>query len=564
MTSIHPQNRSRAWLWALLAAVGVVYFLTLPENHTEAEDALFYLVRIGNDSLEDKFHPNHLFYGFANYGFLSLWRAFGYPGTALWPARVVNILASLAALGALAAIVRRLRFSRPVGFLAVAGTAFSFAYWRYSNEPETYVIPLAFVVLSIHRLLLIRADPWRVRNHVILGALHAAAVLFHQQHALLGGPVFVAYLWIGARETRGHWVRLGSRFLVYGLVLSVVVFSSYLAVGYGVKGYGTVPEILVWAKGHARGAPVERWAADTAIRAVIGVGRATIGAHFLFAVPGIADLIDGRMPMYLLREERLLVRDLRPAEARVLLVLSMGLGLAAVALIWQGLRGPPQVQRPPGGRNSRWREFLLTVGGAYLLLYGVFTVWWEPQNIEFWIALVPLAFILAASVIQPRARARSVGVLAVGIPVCLFVVNLFGSILPQGDPERDYWRRFNAWFADHAGATDLVVSGGGYLCDAYIEFYSGAKTMSTVSAGTVHLSPEGLRERLREAVAEHGPRRVLVSSTVEAPSEEILLRRRVEDASSADFFDELRPYLTLIHEGPAQSVFVLGPAAWAD
>ncbi len=109
---------------------------------------------------------------------------------------------------------------------------------------------------------------------------------------------------------------------------------------------------------------------------------------------------------------------------------------------------------------------------AWAATYAVFFTWWEPLNIEFWIALwVPLAILLALPLAEspaPRERLH-VAVLVGG----LALVNLAGSMIPAGDDGDDYWRVRTQWYADNATRDDLVVTNN-YVQSNYVSYFSRA------------------------------------------------------------------------------------------
>src|SRR3712207_1781086 len=110
------------------------------------------------------------------------------------------------------------------------------------------------------------------------------------------------------------------------------------------------------------------------------------------------------------------------------------------------------IRRPPRStlfpyttlfRSGRARV-LAALCFVWLVPYVVFFIWWEPLNIEFWIApWVPLAILLALTFsawersVQHRYLPSAVVVVLVG---SLFTVNILGSVWPQHDPGDDYWR----------------------------------------------------------------------------------------------------------------------------
>ncbi|MFH0810659.1 MAG: hypothetical protein V2A77_09385, partial [Pseudomonadota bacterium] len=174
--------------------------------------------------------------------------------------------------------------------------------------------------------------------------------------------------------------------------------------------------------------------------------------------------------------------------------------------------------------------------------------WWEPQNIEFWVSVIPVVFLLAGGALEGRPRLGYVAALLVG---CLFVVNLFGSVLPQTSRDNDYWYSFNSWFIHNCDGRDLVVTGTGYLSNSYITYYSGARTFSLFG------DPGTMERRLGNLIASPRPRRILFSSTLQTPSPELVRRYHLGNEPKRLFMTR-RGSLRLLHSDRWQDVYEVG------
>ena len=96
----------------VIAAIAIVYFSTLTNNYTEAEDSLHYLTLIERGETTDLFSRDHLIHLALNRGFFDVWKALGYSGNAELPARVLNVFAGIAGLAVLLALLRALEVRR--------------------------------------------------------------------------------------------------------------------------------------------------------------------------------------------------------------------------------------------------------------------------------------------------------------------------------------------------------------------------------------------------------------------------------------------------------------------
>jgi hypothetical protein len=430
--------------------------------------------------------------------------------------------------------------------------AFSYGFWWYSVECETYIIPIPFILLALYQLLLVERDFLHWRRHLLLATFSAIAVLLHQQHVLLCVVVVLSYCWIYLRSGQViGWPGFLRRLALYGATCSGIVLAGYL-LGATVAGeLSSLAEIKDWLFSNVSPGGYGYGLSLSSLKGLLGFARAFIGGHFLFSFPAISGLIQRLVPNYELKEEIFLVKDLSKAEGLILVGLSVLLAmlavLAAAMLIKQGLAG---MRRSSGVISYPYVLFVLS---AYVAVYGLFNLWWVPESIEFWISVVPVSVLIFSLLVVPLAGQRWFRIGMVAFLVCLFTVNLAGSVLPQTDRKHDYWYTFNAWLIGNARRGDLVVSGSGYLSDGYVRFYSGAELLPTLEPG------EDLARRFESFIARHQPNRIFFSSTVYSPPREFINRTYLDVDSSRGFFTEVRQNLKLVHEDPWQQVFLYDP-----
>ncbi|MER3523690.1 MAG: hypothetical protein C4326_06370 [Ignavibacteria bacterium] len=151
---------------ACVLVVCMVYLSTLAVNHSEAEDALYYAVDITRGSPTDVFHPNHLRFASLNRLIFTVASMLGYGGPTMPVMQLVNTLASMVTLSVFYRILTLLRLPCLIKVVALLMLAFSYGYWWYSVEGETYILPLPFVMLSVHRLVRILVSS-RTSSHIM-------------------------------------------------------------------------------------------------------------------------------------------------------------------------------------------------------------------------------------------------------------------------------------------------------------------------------------------------------------------------------------------------------------
>ncbi|MBC8077814.1 MAG: hypothetical protein H7Y32_17190 [Chloroflexales bacterium] len=106
---------------------------------------------------------------------------------------------------------------------------------------------------------------------------------------------------------------------------------------------------------------------------------------------------------------------------------------------------------------------------AWLAVYGTFFLWWEPDNVEFWIASLPPALALLALALS-TSRRWSAGVWgALAASVAMVALN-GASIDYRGAAANDLQRQVSAALAARSAPADLLVIPDG-LQELYLQYY---------------------------------------------------------------------------------------------
>jgi Dolichyl-phosphate-mannose-protein mannosyltransferase len=405
-----------------------IYLTTLTQVHTF--DALSYVTSVERKPWTEVFHPHHLAYGPLGVLALHTGRALGYTAGAALPMQVVNALAGALGVALFYTIVRRMTRRDDLGLAGALLLGGGYAYWYYAVEIEVYTVATLFLIMCLG--ILTRPDWWRSRRSLLLlGLAQAGAVLFHQTNVLLCGPVLVYAIYDlrsgKNREPRTDHVVLGSRFSVlgswiqrwsiYATALALTVTLPYLLVGIGVSGFQSWAAFDAWLTEYARtgwwGGPItaQTWA-----------GLAT----------GLADTLAQPSGALL----GLLLLGLLIAHLRSLLV---GPRLLVIALV------------------------------TWLLVYGGFFLWWEPDNIEFWIASLPPALLLLLLALRGERRWGPSVLLALAVGMVAAGIN-YGAIRRRGDPTTDLQRLVARELAVRSQPADLLLVPDGLL-ELYLPYY---------------------------------------------------------------------------------------------
>lgn len=429
----------------------VLYLTTLTQVHTF--DALSYGLAVDNKSWQELFHPHHLAYGPLGALVRQIAQAIGWPGSAVVPMQITNALAGAVGVALFFALIRALtqRAGLALGGALLLGG--SYAYWYYAVEVEVYTIA-AVLLIGCLGLLVRFLDTPTPRLCFGLGLVQGAAILFHQTNVLLCIPVGVALLYASC----GSWGRATLRlWLAYVLPLVAVVGGAYLLVGVAVSELRSVEAFVAWITSYAQtgwwGGPVsgDNWQR-------LGVGLSSALAH------------------------------------------PFG------AWLWLLLSGLVLLQVRPLLRSYR----LLTVTLlSWLLVYGAFFFWWEPDNAEFWIASLPpffLLVVLAVHTATPTRTYRSLwvgGVLAIG---AVMLTGNYNAVMLRGSGAYSPQFFIGEALANVSTADDLLLVPDG-LQALYLEYYSGSQNAVSLShylhtnQGDWAASCTQVQQRIEEALS---------------------------------------------------------------
>jgi hypothetical protein len=478
------------------------YLATLSRNLALAHDSVYYLHAI--ETGIDLFHPHHLFYAPLARAWLLGLRLFA---PQVNPTLAVDALNSVAgALGAAVSFLllrRRFGLSVAAAFVGTALAGLSFGYWFYSVCIEVYLIPLSFLLLTLHVL---SGGPFTGRRAAAVACLHALAVVFHQVHVLFGSVVVAAWAWTARRDFSGA-LRGAAAYLALVIPLVVIPYVLVMAVPLRLHSAG---EGWLWLTTYARQS--EFWsplALSTAVKAGVGALRAVFGMHFAFAVPAVRQVIGRVFPGQLSVDEMYLVRPMAPATGVVLLCLAVAV-LAGTALGWLG-----GWRRKEPLDETAARTLLLL--GVWIATYAVFFFFWVPFNPEFWIPQVTAGWLAFAGVLlAPRAGATSRSTwlwLASYLALGLLVVNGLGTIRWTAAADRDYYSVQTAPLSHLSREGDLVVFGRKWILEGYLRRLSPAEGIgileSRKTSGGGEAFEDSLEMRVHGALARGG--RVWVS-----------------------------------------------------
>ena len=470
----------------LFAAVLGFLALTVPSNHSEAEDAYYYSLMAEQGAWSEMFHAHHLLY-------LPLMRIIfravqfgGYTGRSLPVLTAVSMVAGALAVCLFAALLRQAGAKERTSWFFSAALLFSYGFWRYSTTAEIYVPAAALALLTLYCAVRAEDHPLFFGGSVLSGVSALLMHLVTLPAVLLAVPLFYF-----AKQCRRRAILY---FSLTVLIASSVYFSAARTDGLTVfTDKQIVRESLfsprVWMKGTA------------------AAGQNVLSGNFLFTFPSAAQKIESLFPSQMLQEEIFMGRH-APVWVRWLAPVTLGMTAALLATLLFLI-----------ARRLQWAPM---TGAVFLWLGGTvgMALCFEPANPEMWVsALAP--FWMMTGLLW---RAVPDGPLSRWFPaalsVALLVHNWAGGMSLVKKPGSDYCRQKGTWIIEHARHDDLILTADSHSFVTFLEYQTLARvldakfqtseyilqTLETRGSGRVFVYSEVIN--LLPAVTNRGPETV--------------------------------------------------------
>lgn len=467
----------------LSLAMWLIYAITSPANHSEAEDVFDFALKVEQGRFADQAGVNRLLalpaFGVAYHAAQTL----GYNGRAFPFMIFINRLLAVVSLLLFWKLLGRMTSSSPTGIeddapsrddpSAVFGPlspvlclAFSYGFWRYANEAETYVLA---GVLVLGAWCLAVKGRW-----VWCTGVSALGILVHLLNLiplLLAIPLY--YL----------LSRAWKKAVLHGVLTGALVALAY----------GLCFSLLDWerlgAQYHTGEAGV---GLGNLLRGGIAFGQCVVSGNFLFGFESFRALLARLFPSRMLGEEFYMAQHMpawiKWAGTATLSLLAVCCAWVAAGMCKGAGSGSAALER--GGK--RRASPLGIAAWAWLLLYAVAVVRTESGSAELWIlGLVPFWLVVASLLRGEGTAARWASWPMV---VLLFLHNLVAGLLPVMPASSDYLQAKGKWLVENATARDLILTSYEPVLIFYLDYYSKA---GLVDSGAVSL--DGLNERLDSA-----------------------------------------------------------------
>lgn len=403
-------------------------------------------------------------------------------GTAEHALQHANAIAGGLGAGALTAIVLRRYQRNDLAILAGLALSGSYAYWYYAIEVEVYTVAALFLLCVIW--FIDRPHPTNWRWQLGLSISIAGAVLFHQTNALLALPLIVAMV-ADARTNPTHW----RGWVVAGIVAVGIVVGAYSYVMFGVSGFTDWPTAQQWLFQYAT---TGWWGGQATLR----------------------DMYDG------------ISQTIAWSYGAVIGLITLGIS------VWQARR-----------QQFTYEAWHLWSWG-WFILYAVFFTWWEPDNIEFWIAVTPLIILL---LIAPIRHTTSWGWPVRGLLLLVAITNGINAdaIQQRGDARQDLQRDIAKAVADRSNTGDLLLIPDG-LQELYLPFYHGREHFMSVNATIAQTGdwPRACAElRQRIDLSQRAGAQIIIASDFLVPTQTMQQRFGLLPTSVTDCINDMMPMI---------------------
>ncbi|TAN38998.1 MAG: DUF2723 domain-containing protein [Verrucomicrobia bacterium] len=453
-------QKIRLFFYALTAAALLLagYTLTSPVNHSEANDAYGYAYSVETTATSQLWHSQHLVYFPTAQGLFFFARQAGLADRAfpvmVWFSRICGVLSVLI----LFLLLRRSLTERDpqkyhalclAALAGAGGLAFSYGFWRYSDEAEIYT-PGALLILLAWLAAIGRPT---LRNAVLSGVLAALGCLMHILNVL---PALVAIPIFHLTQRRFR------NAITHGLVAGTLTSATYLAF-YGAR-------VLTEIFGPSADQPEGGFSLASAVKGLIALTQNLAAGNFLFASEKFQHTLVQLFPYRALARQiftgqhaDILARTVPFITLTLLVVFGFAL------LIIRRKIGRLASDTPLASAAATWLGLQMIV----LLLT-------EPGSPENWVmALPPLWLLITVTLYAPLATAGR-PLLPLAIAAILCTHNYFGGFRLLADPRGDLAACKSAWLIQHAKPNDLILTADSFEVMRYLRYHSSAEVVHLI------------------------------------------------------------------------------------
>ena len=435
-------------IWWMALILFAVYALTAPQNHSEAEDVYHFAKVVEQGSFSEQAGVNRVL-ALPMFGtFYRLAQEVGYSGRAFPFMIFVNRLLAVSTLLLFWSLLQGLnpnaqRLAPVVFFLA-----FSYGFWRYANEAETYMLAAVFVLGA---WWLVARGKW-----LLAIACSAVGILVHLLNLIPLLLIIPLYYLLSKDWKKG---------VLHGVVTGLLVLL----------GYAICFQVLDWGElGAQHHAEEGGFCFTNFVRAGIAFGQCVVSGNFLFGFEGFRDLLVRLFPSRMLGEEFYMASHMPVWISLVGCISLLGVLVVGCWLLVVGRKtdvASGHVDELQTQASSLQSKAFLISCIAWFLLYAVAVIRTEAGSPELWVlGVIPFWFIFS-----PLLRGRWAWVLV----ALLFAHNLVAGLLPVMSEKSDYHVAKGRWLVEHSTKDDLILTSYEPVMIFYLDYFGAARVVNS-------------------------------------------------------------------------------------
>ena len=476
----------RVLKWSVALLLIIFYALTAPQNHAEAEDAYDYALKVEQGAFADQTGVNRVL-ALPMFGMVyDDATALGYSGRAFGFMVFLNRLLAVGCIFLFWKLVGGTRSVASIGrhsvrpssdndkyptrnpsesdrsstishqLVPVLGLAFSYGFWRYANEAETYMLAM-FAMLGAWVLAVKGRWIWCV----FVSALGVLIHLLNVVPLLLIIPLY----YLLSRNVK--------RAVVHGFLTSLFICM----------GYAACSPWLDFSELGAQHHSIEAgFSGGNMVRAIAAFGQNVVSGNFLFGFGRIRELLTGLFPSRVLVEEFYMAKHMPVwipwvglATLSLLVVCSLWFVVLLCKTGWKSVCSCFTLQA--------YNFQPLTLSAlVWLLLYAVAVLRTEAGSPELWImALVPFCLLAHGAWSMGHGVGGKPSAVSWLLLASLFTHNLVAGLLPVMPEESDYHAAKGQWLEEHAQPSDLILTSYEPVMIFYLDYFALGEVVNSGS-----------------------------------------------------------------------------------
>lgn len=369
-------------------------------------------------------------------------------------ASIVNLLAGSITLFIIYNIlIKNFRFDRIAARITVLFCAFSYGFWFYNLNIETYILPLPFLFTSIYFLTRNQQTNLSLLVAAVFGGI---AVLFHQLHGLYGVVVVIFLL---LQNNQGKIRKL----LVFVFVFNLIWIAGYIIAILAI-GLKTLEEIFHWF--FLYHFTMNAWSKVSLVLFIapfIGLVRSFVSIQGLFINNKLATKLFQLFPDNSLFDDAFLVRNLSEFYFYIYIILILVVFILFVFLLISNLKQFKGVRLT----DDNLHFFLI-----FLITYSLFFTFWVPTNLEFWIPQSMFIWFIFGATFRKDNITKKKILFNVLLLISIVVLNFRFTILLSKEITNDYYYEEVTHIKNNLPPNSIVLYDHEWIVSKYYKLYA--------------------------------------------------------------------------------------------